>query len=161
MSSIVTKTKIVTINTDAGFYPNEKVGSYAYWIKGKGLFLRGSGLFKQNCTNSTDAEMKAILNALHILDSSSYVDIEKIVINRDNIHAKGSESGNELQRRISDKLSELRKKCDHKSKYPFFDFRHVKAHSSIDKPRNWVNDWCDKECKRHLKQWKTEQNKKQ
>lgn len=161
MKNIIIKTNIVTINTDAGFYHEEKIGSFAYWIKGKELFLRGSGLFKTSCINSTDAEMKAILNALHVLDISGYTNIEKIIFNRDNIHAKSSQRGNELQRKISSKISELRKKCKYKSRYPFFEFRHVKAHSSTEKARNWVNDWCDKECTRQLRAWRSEQLKNQ
>lgn len=29
---------------------------------------------------------------------------------------------------------------------------HVKAHSGIGKPRNWVNNWCDKQAKAEMKQ---------
>lgn len=47
---------LVTINTDAGFYTIEKIGSYAYWIKGDNLFLKGSGVFKEKCTSPLDAE---------------------------------------------------------------------------------------------------------
>lgn len=146
----------VTINTDAGFYPIDKIGSYAYWIKGDGLFLSGSGVFKGKCDNSTEAEIKSIINAIHILDASGFTNIKKLIINRDNIHARSSQKGNELQRKLSIKISQLRKKCNYKGRYPFFEFRHVKAHSHTKEPRNWVNDWCDKRCKEELKKYKNQ-----
>lgn len=149
----------VTINTDAGFYPIEKVGSFAYWIKGDNLFLSGSGIFKQPCKNPLDAEIKAMLNALHILYSSGAI-VEKLILNRDNIYAKSGKKGTELQKQMSALIKKIKLRSippTHKNYTgKYVEFRHVKAHAHTKTPRHWVNDWCDKRCKEQLRKYKTQ-----
>lgn len=146
---------VCTINTDAGYYPREKIGSFAYWIKADGLHLKDSGILKGVVKNPLEAEMKAIINALFILDRSNYTGIAKLIINRDNISAKSSKSSqNELERKLALQISTLRKKCGYRGLKPFFEFRHVKAHSGKGDPRSWVNEWCDEQCKTELRNHK-------
>lgn len=33
----------------------------------------------------------------------------------------------------------------------FADYRHVKAHVAIKDSRTYINDWCDKEAKYHMR----------
>lgn len=144
----------VTINTDAGFYPIEKIGSYAYWIKADGLFLKGSGVFKDACKSPLEAEFRAIINAIHILDTSGYIGITKIVFNRDNIYTGAKKKGNFYEQMLADKIRKLRKKCNYNDPEPFYEFRHVKAHTRITAARFYVNSWCDQECKKQLREYK-------
>ncbi len=148
--------KVCTINTDAGFLPRQKVGSFAYWIKSGSLFLRGSGLFKDKCNNSTDAERKAIVNALHVLEASNCA-VEKIIINRDNVNAKAGKNGDSTQKMMSKIIRRIKKRSIQPS-HPnytgaFVEFRHVKAHKHTETAKNWVNDWCDKQCKQEIKKY--------
>ncbi len=148
---------IVTINTDAGFFPMQKVGSYAYWIKADGLHLHGSGMFRDKCNNPTDAEYKAIINALHVLKCSGYIPIKKIIFNRDNINVESKKKGHDNQRKIYLLIRQLRKQSIKnkiiKGIYPFYEFRHVKAHNGTSDKRSWVNDWCHNQCSLRLKEW--------
>lgn len=152
---------IVTINTDAGWYPHDKVGSFAYWIKADGLHLHGSGVFKELCTSSTDAELKAMINAVHVLKASGYKHITKIIFNRDNIKAKSGKRGNANQQLLYKMLRKMRDESIKlniiKGIYPFYEFRHVKAHSDGADKRSYVNNWCDQQCKMRLKEWKQQQ----
>lgn len=145
----------VTINTDASWYPIQKWGSYAYWIKGENLFLSGYGVFKDVCEGATHAEQKSLCNALHILEMSGYKP-EKIYINRDNIHAKGGRNGNYVQKMISATIKRIKRKSipPHHPNYVgtnYVEYRHVKAHKHTNNSRHWVNDWCDKMCKKALR----------
>ena len=147
---------LVTINTDAGFLPIQKVGSYAYWIKGNGLKLTGSGIFKDECKNSLDAEKKAIVNALAVLYNSNFK-AEKIIINRDCIYAK--QSGCELSKKMKNYLRKIKIRSiglSHKNYAGsgYVEYRHVKGHSKNMDARSWVNRWCDSECSRLLKPFK-------
>lgn len=149
---------ICTINTDAGFYPREKIGSFAYWIKTGNLFLHGGGPLKGKCTDPLDAEMKSIINAVHILDASKFNAISKIIFNRDNINAKSGEQ-TELQKLLKSKLREIRTRCiENLGKAnvsePYWEFRHVKSHSGTGTKRQFVNDWCDQRCKDELRKLK-------
>ena len=153
----------VTVNTDAGFYPREKVGSYAYWIKADGLFLRGSGIFKGESKSSLDCEVKAIVNALAVLFNSGYKP-EKIIVNRDNIYANKSvniPAGNKLKTIVKQIKKRSIPNTHHRyadsGKDQYIEFRHVKAHSHTKDAKHFVNDWCDKRCKEELRKWKAEQ----
>ena len=155
---------IITINTDAGFYPREKFGSYAYWIKGNGMFFRGSGGFRDKCKNPQEAELKAIINAVTILLSNApKFHFHKLIINRDCIHAKSSKDGSDLEKLLAKLIEKVRYKCKpsnpYDGQYPFHEFRHIKAHTHTNTKRNWVNDWCDKQCKLQLKNYVKELKK--
>ena len=61
----------VTINTDASFCPETKASGFAYWIVCNGQRIKGSAGLKDG-QNSTDCEMKALANALVILERSPF-----------------------------------------------------------------------------------------
>lgn len=154
----------VTINTDAGFWPSHNVGSYAFWIRANGLFLKGSGVFKEKCKCPKDAEFKSLLNALHVLKKSGYKGITKIVINRDNIYVTARKKGTDHQRSLHNAIRSFRNESKKipglKLWEPFCEIRHVKAHSGTDTPRKYVNDWCDQQCKLRLLEWKAKKSSK-
>jgi hypothetical protein len=153
------KFKTLTINTDAGFLPIDKVGAWAFWAVTDGMVLKGSGVFKEHCKNPTDAEIKAMCNAVFCVLSQSFdfSKIQLIVFNRDNINATSGANGSPSQRKLTALIKKLKQKCNDKI-YPKVHFRHVKAHLHTDTPRHYVNDWCDKECKARLREW-VKQNK--
>lgn len=145
---------IVTINTDAGWFRHQKVGSFAYWIKGDGIHLHGSGMLKGKIMSSTEAETKAIANALYILKESGVTGIKRIIINRDNIRAVNKKRGREEQKLVYQLLRHFWDKTNHETEFTkFYTFRHVKAHSNGTLARDWVNNWCDARCKERLKEW--------
>ncbi|MGE9312844.1 hypothetical protein ACLOAU_14445 [Niabella sp. CJ426] len=146
----------ITINTDAGFYHRDKVGSYAYWVVSDGLLLKGSGVFSDKCKNPLDAELKAMCNAAHILSVCQGFDFSKvrlIVFNRDNINARSGKNGTQPQKKLSSILRKIKDQCHPLVKV---DFRHVKAHNGTPDKRSYVNDWCDKQCKAQLRKWNNE-----
>lgn len=151
---------IVTINTDAGFYPFDKVGAYAYWIKSDGVFLRGSGLFKGLCKSAKEAEFKAVINALHVLKAASLPEVKLIVFNRDNIYVQSKRNGNDMEKLLYKSLRDIFDESSPDAKLrphhfaKFYSFRHVKAHTTKEDARSFVNRWCDAECTKQLRQWR-------
>ena len=81
------KIMIITINTDASFSHEHKYGTYAYWIKSDNFCYKGSGIFKDPVTDSTDAESRAVMVAIWILKEAK-ADFDVLVLNRDNIGVK-------------------------------------------------------------------------
>lgn len=102
----------ITINTDAGFYPLDKVGSYAYWIVSDGLLLKGSGLFKDNCKSATQAETRSMCNAVAILLKANFdfTNVKNVYFNRDNIHATSGRNGTYEQKKLTSLLKQLKEK---------------------------------------------------
>lgn len=159
-----------TINTDAGYSYHWRRGSYAYWIVFNGKRITGGGVFKESHTGPQnkgpyESEMKAIVNALHVLKSHSHPPIRGFVFNRDNINTK-SGKGNKLEKKIQSLIRHFKKDYIERtgdssvlrnSKYA--QFRHVKAHTHTDTPRHYVNDWLDKRCKSEFAKWVEKQQK--
>ena len=72
----------VTITTDASFYKKDRVGGFAYQIRSNEGLIMGWGPFKDRVTNPTEAEMKAVLNAIFKLREKNYK-IDILTINID------------------------------------------------------------------------------
>lgn len=141
---------LVTINTDASFYPIQKIGGYAIWIaSNKGRVKLASG-FKGTVETPHDAEFKAIINALHLLKRQDW-EITGIYINTDSmcvidtIEKKGIDKkipqyGKDNYQAYLNIIQELNVK--------HVSFRHVKGHQHTKTARHFVNDWCDTEAKK-------------
>lgn len=157
----------ITVNTDAGYFPIDKVGSFAYWIKGGDMHLHGSGLFKTKCAGPWQAEMQAIINALHVLKKQNHPPIIGFIFNTDNLNARPGKSGNSLRQTLQKLIKEFKDDAKKKMGKEEFGkamknvkqyaiFRHVPAHDNTDTKRTWVNDWCDRQCKARLREWLAE-----
>jgi ribonuclease HI len=140
----------ITINTDASWHPEYKVGGYAFWIVCDKFKITKSGKFKTNPKSSTEAEIMAIGNAIHaLLSINEPLECSLLVINTDSKQAisrikSGVCEYGKMVRSIHLKL--LSKINARKNK-----FRHVKAHSGKDDSRSFVNEWCDTEAKKWMR----------
>lgn len=146
----------ITINTDASFGPFDKVGGYGYYIICDKFKIRRGGMFKNHPKNSIEAEMMCIANAIHtLINIPSLPTTKYIIINCDCLMAFeniGLKKGNEIGRRIAKQLKELKNKTSFRNVHPKVEFRHVKSHSGKNDARSYINEWCDREAKRWMKQ---------
>jgi len=151
---------LVTINTDASFSPQLKYGAYAFWAVSNDFKITRSGLFKRKCHSPDDAEAKCIINALKVI-LLTHSGINKIIINTDSLNAtailKNDVKTIKKYVRISPKhiklLQQVYKKVLTENKNNVsVEFRHVKAHSGVDYKRSYVNEWCDFEAKKKLRE---------
>ena len=144
---------LVTVNTDASFSPQHKIGAYAFWIVcDQGRIIYSGPL--PEASSSTDAEIRCIINALKALADSKFTNVSKIVINSDalcafNMIQPKAKKGT-TAKTCFEVLVRLRNKYNHK--VDIHEFRHVKAHSGTAEKRKWVNDWCDKTAKKILRE---------
>lgn len=148
----------ITINTDASFCPTQKVGGFAFWITSDiGRIKRMGGL--KSVETAQDSELKCLANAVYVLLNSKLNNgsINKIYINSDCLWMFQSisySSGNKIGRYITHTIYKIfennhKKGVELKTRY---ELRHVKAHTNkLDKSRNWVNNWCDKNAKIEMK----------
>jgi ribonuclease HI len=155
---------LITINTDASYRHDLKMGSYAFWIVcNQGKIMR-SGPLKE-AKSPLESEMKCIANALHCLLHSNITDVHHIIINSDALHAfeRVGLKKEGMGKEIALLLKRIRKKylpITEAGKI-MHEFRHVKAHSGTESARKWVNDWCDKAAKKALREFiKQNENKK-
>lgn len=152
--------RCITVNTDASFSSQYLVGGYAFYIICNVFKIKFGGSFKVHPKSPIQAEMMCMANALHALSSHPELPTaELIVINSDCLHAFkkiGLKSTDEIGKKIATELKILRAKTAVGKKMPEFEFRHVKAHSGVNDKRSVVNEWCDAEAKK----WMREEAKK-
>ncbi len=140
----------VTINTDASYSKSRKygkLGGFAFWIKCDYFTYKGSGIIKSP-ENSSDAELKAIANALYMLKKNRNIKrIDRLFINTDSTYCI-----ERIKRKnkddVTDLIWEIINSYDGAKKV---DCRHVKAHLHTKTPRHYINDWCDQMAKIEMK----------
>lgn len=143
---------LVTINTDASFCGETKIGAYAFYLRSNTFLLKKSGVFREKCATSTDAEFKCIINATKVClqqDKS----ITRLIINTDcktSIAAlTGLMTNKKSIKRYAPLVAMFEKLV---KKYNVeVSLRWVKGHAGNIDARSYVNEWCDKEAKKQLR----------
>lgn len=149
---------IVTVNTDASFSKLYQRGTFAFWIVSDTGRLFGSGLLKNECERPEIAEFQCLINAVHRLIRARWSGITRIIINTDckNVIHLVQRDRKEIRRyKLGPWGNDLLIKFENMVHQPYLngikiECRHVRSHVSTKSKRQWVNDWCDKEAKRHL-----------
>lgn len=137
----------VTITTDASYCSREKVGGYAFQIRSDEGLIKMSGPLKGEIQTPTEAEMKAILNAIYVV-KNQLKDIHIITINTDNMFVvenvfkvetkrsrKRLQITKETLKQLQEEIASIR--CTK------VQLKHVRAHVEVTNKRQFVNDWCD------------------
>ncbi|MEX0597119.1 MAG: RNase H family protein [Candidatus Paceibacterota bacterium] len=140
----------ITINTDASFCPLTKVGGFAFYIICNDFKIQKAGEFRTKPKNPTEAEAMCIGNAIATLLAQDLPkEVNYIIINTDCLHAisliKSYDGVYKKVRKFKNRLFRV-------VRPQRIEFRHVKAHNGTPDARSWVNDWCDKEAKRYMRQ---------
>ena len=150
---------LVTLSTDASFHNKLKYGAYAFWAVCNEFKITKSGIFKNKCINSDDAEAKCIINALKIV-LLAHNDITKVIVNTDSLNAIALLKNNRVHMKkymgnnmkmwshIRNAYNKVLRENKNKA---VIEFRHVKAHTGITDKRSYVNDWCDSKAKEQLR----------
>ena len=123
-----------TVSVDASFCSGSRSGAYAVWISHDGGKHRKAARFKKRPRNSTQAETWAILNGIAI---AQHMGFRNIIVNADCKPAMRN-AGCSVPEGMT------------------VDFRHVKAHAGVGRPRKYVNNWCDHQARDEMRKWRTE-----
>ncbi len=117
--------RVLTINSDASYNFDQSIGGYAYWIRSKDLFVKGSGVFKKNPGNSQKAEIAGIGNAISVaIASKDLKPVDLIIINNDCINGFEKitlKSNCPYGRRVARLLKELRNVTSTRGILPKFE----------------------------------------
>jgi ribonuclease HI len=141
--------RYITINTDASFCGSTKSGGYAFWIKGERIAIKKHGGFKDDVKNSTEAEMRAIANAVFVLLKRNPKNFNIIIFNTDSKQSIAHINNplTDLAKQINNYINQLKEVTNAE----MIEFRHVKAHSGKADKRSWVNEWCDVKAKEEMR----------
>lgn len=153
---------LATINTDASYSNKERIGAFAFWISTDAGRLKRGGILKGTVTDSEEAELKSIANALYLLFDrrSELPGISRVIVNTDCKYAI-----NKISRGMAPKNENVVYMMAYwvhcfclqlKRKYDInVEFRYVEAHrfskgTKWDTSRHAVNEWCDRTAKFHM-----------
>ena len=156
MKKRLDKEDVVTVNTDASYEPNRKTGGYGIWIKSNFFTIKKAGQFKGQVNDSNEAEIKALINALHILKKNPRK-FKGLVINCDNAAARDIVNTGRVAERFKEegnKLKELLKD------YKFAKAKVIRGHKDGHNARQWVNNWCDNASKEYRRKEMSKEIKK-
>ncbi len=142
--------KCITINTDASFHPAKKVGGYAFYIVCDLFKIKKGGRYKKQPKSSEEAEIMCIGNAIATLLAQKELPTATwLIINcdckwgMDKIKQNQTPLGKivfKLWQRLITRLGSTHNKM-----------RYVKSHNGTPDKRSWVNDWCDQEAKKWMR----------
>lgn len=152
---------VITVNTDASFSRNHQIGAYAFWINSDNFKIQQSGMLRKKVTDPTHAECMCILNALHVVfQQENLSKVYMIIVNTDSMNAINVFTSNKKNihkygikkhwQKYHGRFQLIRFSRGEKVARIRIDFRHVKAHSGINDRRSHVNEWCDREAKKHM-----------
>lgn len=145
----MTKVTTITVNTDASFHPEFKVGGYAFYIVCDKFKIKMSGGFKTEPKTSDQAEIFCIGNAIScLLNKKDLPEAKWLIINTDSLHGinmitkQENDSGKSVFKMWQFLIRKLKSKKN--------EFRHVRAHSQVGDKRSKANEWCDAQAKKEL-----------
>jgi len=139
-----------TVITDASYCMESRAGGWAAWINvnypnGDHVRLKHHGTFKFRAANSEHAEQMAAMNGIWVAYAKGATDIllQTDCLNLVNTHGSGRAKG----------LEDYRMAATLHWPHAKVLWKHVKAHNlkNVNDRRTWVNDWCDKMAKRHMR----------
>lgn len=135
-----------TINTDASYNHNKKIGGYGIWIKNDDFNIKVSGQFKSEVNDSNESEIKALINAFYLLENKNVFD-NIIVVNCDNSVVRGIVNNNVISERFKNEGKLL---IEFIKKYKKVYAKNIKGHKSNFNKRQFVNNWCDKASRQYI-----------
>lgn len=128
-----------TIITDASFCPQTKAHGWACWISlDGGKKVRRSGSFLKNPVTSNEAELWAAVNGLVIAYAEG---ARTILLQTDCLGVVQSMGKEEV----------FQANWAHRFPGASISLRHVKGHTDNPDARSWVNRWCDRQARVHMR----------
>lgn len=137
----------ITINSDASYFQSKQEGGFGIWIKSDAFTIKVSGKFKGKILDANEAELKALINGFHLLENKNLYD-KTVVINCDNMTVRNIVNHRRIPKRFISEGTMLIELC---KKYKTVYAKRIKGHRSDYNSRQYVNNWCDRASRQHLK----------
>lgn len=139
---------LVTLITDASWCPGSRVGGWASWARGNGAKMAMSGQLRGIAHSSTEAEMMALVNGLHVtVQGFRLMAGDRVLVQSDCVPALE-------QLALDHGAYEGVRKAWHslvQARGLLVEYRHVRGHEGGHSARSWVNEWADREAKKHMR----------
>lgn len=149
----------ITVCTDAGHkkFHKESIAVWATYIRTPSQAIHSSGIISQHVKGSSQAELYALANALHIINKNYDLTKYKLIVYSDNLYALRNHLDGSLAIQKKDRQQVYDKFIRPIiNKVKVYEARHVKAHLPKEqwfpnRTRFFMQDWCDQEVHRIMK----------
>lgn len=149
----------ITVCTDAGYKRLHKqtIAGWATYIRTPSQTIHASGIIGQRTKGSSQAELYAIANALHVLNRNYDLSKYKVILYSDSLYALRNHLDGSLGKQRQDRKEVydkfIRPQLD---KIMVYEARHVKGHLpksewASSSARFYMQNWCDEEVHRIMK----------
>lgn len=141
----------VTIISDASVCPKQHVGGYGFWAVSNRGAHAGEGVFRGTVLHSQEAEMKAIVNALHCALSAGVAAAgDSVLIQSDSTNAIACFERRSRISKIAAPIVEALEllRAQHTLR---IEFRHVKGHSKTFGAKFSAQRRSDQRARRAMK----------
>lgn len=129
-----------TVITDASFCPRTKSAAWAAWVRCDGVdhAIKAAGGLRR-AEKSDEAEKQASLNGIVVAKKFGAT---RVLLQTDCMATVHLIQGVTKNASIIKAWNDLLRQAGLEG-FPIY-VRHVKAHSGVDDPRSFANEWCDK-----------------
>jgi ribonuclease HI len=145
---------LITLFTDASYCMTTHVAAYAAWAKTDRCTVRRAGVLKEPVPDSSVAEAQALVNGLCIALAVLKPGADsRIIAQTDCLAAIAALTGQLRKQETMARFAQVAAAYQTRiaSTGIVVEFRHVRAHKGVATPRNAVNTWCDKECRKLMR----------
>ena len=152
----------VTIIADASFCPNTFKAGYGFWIASQRGKFGGDGVMKVDPVNNISAEMMALLNGLHVAVKRGLIRTKDSVLLQTDCQP-AIDAFKRNRKNISKQEIELVQwfRSFTKEHKLHIKLKHVKGHSSNTATKYVVNNICDQNARRNMRQARNLHNQNQ
>lgn len=147
---------LVTIMTDASHDPESKAGRYGYWIASQRGKRAGGGALKGEVIGAFQAEMMAVVNALHVGFRCGLICEGDVVLVQTDCTAAIHALRRGWTRKKSDQTRDIIRAFNALTNKVGVRFKHVKGHSKVQDARSKANRHCDARAYAGMKRAKGE-----
>lgn len=145
---------LITLFTDASHCTKTHVAAYAAWAKADSRTVRRAGVLKERVRDSSLAETQALVNGLcFAMAALKPTPASKIIAQTDCLTAIEALTGRLRKQKSVARFASVTAAYQTRiaSTGIAVEFRHVSAHKGVVTPRNAVNTWCDRECRKLMR----------
>lgn len=146
----------ITVFTDASFCPETKAAGGAFWARNADTKFSSSFRI-EDAESSADAEILTACRSIQSILEHPVLGEElkkgketRLILVVDCLTVKHVLEGGKAKMGVAACQAVATTRIHVFNQKFWFKVNHVKGHSGIGSPRQWVNNWCDKEARHQM-----------
>ena len=148
----------ITLFTDASFCNKTKAAGGAFWARNHAVKARGAFVI-EDARKTHESEIIATARAILMLKNHPELgpvlargESAMLIVVVDCLDVKRVLEGRDMRLDAAARRVVKRVRAFRDSAGFLLKVNYVQSHKGVDTPRQWVNAWCNREARRHMKE---------